>query len=145
MPVSAKQETVALALASGRTVAEAAAEHHCGERTIRRWLAEVDGFRQRVQELRTELFSLTVGRLSELSVKAAEALGELLDSQTEGVRLQAARSILEHGPKLREATDLAGQVEEFRRLVEEGRQRGEKPPQRNGQASADRGQSAGPG
>jgi hypothetical protein len=117
MTFSAKQETAALALAAGKTAEEAAAECSCCKRTIQRWLAEVAGFRARVQEIRTELFGLAVGRLSDLSGKAATALGQLLESDTEGIRLQAARSILEHGPKLREATDLAGKMDDLERQM----------------------------
>jgi hypothetical protein len=119
VPLDARQEAVALLLAAGRSVADAASETGAGVRTIRRWLAEDAAFRDRVQEMRTELFALAVGRLSNLSGKAADVLGQLLESQTEGIRLQAARSVLEQAPKLREATDLAAELARLKAQVEE--------------------------
>jgi transposase-like protein len=123
MPLSAKQQAVALALAAGRTAAEAAGEHGCGERTVRRWLAEVPEFRQRIEATRTALFNQAVGKLADLCGKAATTLGELLDSEAEGVRLRAAQAILSTAPQLREATGLAAKVDDLeRRLAEVGRE-----------------------
>ena len=147
MTLTVKQESAALALASGRTAAEAAAEAGCSVRSLRRWLAEKDGFRERTQELRTELFGLAVGRLSELSGKAAAALGELLESEAEGIRLQAARSILEHGPKLRESTDLAAQLAQLRAEWEASK-REDQPEggaEGDGRRSGSNGRAASPG
>jgi hypothetical protein len=72
-----------------------------------------------VQQLRTELFGLAVGRLCELTGKAAGRLGELLDSQTETVALGAAKAILEAAPRLRESVDLAAQLAELQRQLAE--------------------------
>jgi transposase-like protein len=134
MPLSGKQQAVALSLAAGKTVTEAVREHGVSERTIRRWLAEADGFRPRIQELRTALFSDTVGRLADLSGRAAAALGELLDSDKDGVRLQAARCVLEEGPRLRESVDLAGQLEQLRAELEVLKRERRESAARNGTA-----------
>ena len=99
MPLSAKQERIALELASGRSVPQVAKKHAAGVRTIRRWQSENATFGERVAELRTELFSQAFGQLAGLSGKAAQTLGELLDSDSESIRLQAARSIFELCPK----------------------------------------------
>jgi hypothetical protein len=109
MPLSAKKEAVALVLASGRSVAQAATVCGAGVRTIRRWQAEDDRFRQRMQEMRTEMFSQAAGRLSGLLDKAAQTMGELLDSEAEGIRLQAASRILEHCPKKMENAPVVAQ------------------------------------
>jgi hypothetical protein len=109
MTFSATQQRAALALASGSSAAEAAAECSCCERTVRRWLL-LPGFKERVQEIRGELFALAVGKLSALAGHAAATLGELLDADIDGVRLQAARSVLEHGVKIREATDIEARL-----------------------------------
>jgi hypothetical protein len=61
------------------------------------------------------LFDSAVGQLAELSSKAAAKLGELLDNESPGVAFQAAQSILENGPKLRDSTDLAQRVAELER------------------------------
>lgn len=113
-----RREGVALALASGKSIRAAAADCGVGERTIHSWLDTDPVFRARIDDLRSDLFGLAVGRLSDLSGKAADVLGGLLDSQSDTVRLQAARSVLEYGSRLREVTDLAHQIAELRRRIE---------------------------
>jgi hypothetical protein len=105
------------------------------------WLA-ADGFRPRIQELRTQLFSDAAGRLADLSARAAVVLGELLDADAAGIRLAAARCILEQGPKIRESTDLSREVEELRAEVQRLRHERQHPATRNGTAEAT---AAGPG
>ena len=107
--LTVRQEAAALALAAGREVKATAKACGVGERTLHRWRGDA-AFRSRVQELRTELFGLAVGRLCELTGKAADRLGELLDSKTETVALGAAKAILEAAPRLRESADLAAQL-----------------------------------
>jgi hypothetical protein len=116
--LTARQEAAALALAAGQEVKAAAAACGVGERTLHRW-REGAAFRSRVQELRTELFGLAVGRLCELTGKAADRLGKLVDSNTETVALGAAKAILEAAPRLREAVDLAARVAELERQFAE--------------------------
>ena len=86
-PLSPRQEAVALALACGRTLREA---------------AEASG----VNGLRGELTSRALGRLAEGMALAADTLRELLAAKSEGVRLSAARAVLELGNKLRESVEL---------------------------------------
>ena len=50
-----RQEAVALALAAGRSLREAAQECKVGETTIKRWLSTEKAFVRRVTELRREL------------------------------------------------------------------------------------------
>jgi hypothetical protein len=136
VPLSAKQEAAALSLAGGRTAAETVASVGCGLRTLRRWLAEDAEFRGRVEGLRSEMFAAAVGGLAELAQKAARTLGVLLDSETDGIRLQAARSVLEHGPRLREAVDMAAQMAALRQEIEELRREHRHAAARNGFAQA---------
>jgi hypothetical protein len=111
------REPVALALASGRTIRESAEAGHVSERSVRNWLGD-PAFVARVRALRAEMYAAAVGKLADLSGKAADALGGLLQSEAEQVRLQAAKAVLEVGSKLREQADLADEVEKLRQLVE---------------------------
>jgi hypothetical protein len=114
-----------LALAAGRSAAEAAAACGVGERTVRTWLAD-PAFVARVQAIRGELSALAVGRLADLSGKAADALGRLLDEPSPMARLGAARAILEAGPWLREQDELAAKLAALEAKladVQNGRQR----------------------
>lgn len=101
--LTARQERVAVALASGQTVRGAAASCGVGETTVYTWSKEAV-FRRRVAFLRAEMSSQAVGLLAALSGRAAAQLGKLLDAENETVRCRAAQLILELGPKLREST-----------------------------------------
>ena len=97
-------------LAAGRTVTEAAATAEVGESTIYRWL-RTEEFRQLVADLRTQLLSRAIGKLAEQSGAAADVLAALLSGVEERTRLAAAKAILELGPRLREAGELAARLE----------------------------------
>jgi hypothetical protein len=120
---TAKQEQVALLLAAGRSIKEAAAEGGAGERTVYRWLAE-DGFRALVAGLRGRLMDQAVGKLADAASEAAGELRKLLGDQTAAIRLRAAVAILDAAVKTREHAELAEQVAELEwRLAEAGRDR----------------------
>jgi hypothetical protein len=114
--LSARKEAVALLLASGHTQKQAAAAAKVTDRAVRGWLEE-DAFRARVAELQTRLFGEAVGRLASLATKAADALEKLLKSKNPLAVLSAAKTILEAGPKLRDAVALAREVEELRKKL----------------------------
>src|SRR4051794_11318261 len=111
------REPVALALAAGRTVADAARAAGGSVRAVYNWKRD-PAFTARVAALRTELYAVAAGRLADLSGKAADVLGGLLDSGAETVRLQAAKAVLDVGPKIREAADLGEQVADLWRQLE---------------------------
>src|SRR5436190_3955601 len=98
-----KQESVALALAAGMTVGEAARRSGAGERTIKTWSATCPAFTHRVTELRAEMTSRALGRLVDGMAFAADAIRKLLTAKSESVRLSAARAVIELGTKLRES------------------------------------------
>lgn len=102
-------DSFALAIASGTSVREAAAAAGLSERTAYRRLRD-PAFRRRVSEFRASLLSEAVGRLSEAANEAVSTLKALLSSRTDSVRLSAARTILELGPKLREQAELEERI-----------------------------------
>ena len=106
MATNGKREAAALALATGQTVRDAAVSCQVGERTLHRWLVEDAAFGARVFELRKELFGQAVGRLAKLAGKATDTLEQLLAADSDSVKLQAARTILEAGCKLREQLEM---------------------------------------
>jgi transposase len=93
------------ALASGASIKDAAKMAGIGERTAHRRLSEPE-FQQRIAELRMQLLSEAVGRLTDATTEAAETMRSLLQSKSGSVRLSAARAIMEYAPKLREAVEL---------------------------------------
>jgi hypothetical protein len=102
------------ALAAGATYEDAAQAAGISERTVRRRMADPD-FRARLWETRGRYLDRALGRLSEISVEAVDALAGLLSSDSERVRLRAAVVVLDHGRKLREA----GEIEERLVVLEE--------------------------
>jgi hypothetical protein len=98
-------EALALALASGQTLRDAAAATGVAERTAtRRWADPA--FRQRVVELRGGMVNRAAGRMADGMTGAADTLRALLQAEGESVRLGAARALLELGTKLRESVEL---------------------------------------
>ena len=102
----------ALALASGLTQTEAAKKVGIGERTLRRWLKQ-DDFRQTVAAAKAEMVSRAVAMLADASTEAATTLRRLLQADSESVRLNAAKAIIELGIKLRESEELAARVKQL--------------------------------
>jgi hypothetical protein len=113
-----QREAAALALARGLNVKAAAAESGVGLRTLHRWLAEDQAFRRRTDELRDHLFAQALGRLSELAGQAADALGDLLRSRDERLRLQAARTVFEVAGNLRQMTELSTRLAALEQQLE---------------------------
>jgi len=107
------------ALAKGLSVPAAAQQAGVSERTAYRRLDD-PLFRRRISETRSALFAEAVGRLAALAGKAADALGELLSSDRDLVKLQAAKGVLDLGPKLREAGELAERLDEVERQLAGG-------------------------
>ena len=88
-------EQLVLALAVGGGIAGAARAAGVSERTVRRRMEDA-GFREAVRKLRGELLERAVGRLTDLGLRAADQLGELMDSgKREQTRLGAARATLD--------------------------------------------------
>jgi hypothetical protein len=91
--LTTRQVSVLPALASTRTITEAAQRSGVGRTTIHRWLqnpvfvAELAMWQQDVVE-RARL------KLANHMVHAVDVLGELLDSENDSIRRQAARDIL---------------------------------------------------
>jgi hypothetical protein len=103
-------DALLLALACGATVENAARTSGLSARTAHRRLAE-QPFRQRLQDLRTEMTQRTGGMLTAAGLEAVKTLVTLQDGAIPAaVRLGAARSVLEFGIKARETNELAQRI-----------------------------------
>jgi hypothetical protein len=111
-------ELLALALAQGQTVRDAAATAGIAERTAHRRQVDPD-FRRRVSQLRDEMIGRAVGILAETMSTGATRLKELVASKNETVALGAVRLLLEMPCKLRDSVELMDKVNELEsQLVE---------------------------
>jgi HEAT repeat protein len=103
-------DLLALELAAGRTVADAAQAVSLSERTVYRRLDD-PAVRRRVSELREDMIGRAVGQLADASTQAVATLAGLLMAESESVRLQAAKCILDIGMKLRESNELEQRIQ----------------------------------
>jgi transposase-like protein len=104
------REAAVIALASGETVAAAAAKAGVAERTLYRWRNE-ESFRREVAQARAEMFSRALGYMAEGAVSGALVLRQLcLKATSETVKLGAARALLELGNRLRESVELEARL-----------------------------------
>jgi hypothetical protein len=101
-------DALAVALAAGKTLRDAAVAAGIGERTATRRWADL-AFRRRVGELRADMVQRSLGRLADSMSEAAAVLWQLLGAATPpAVRLGACRALLELGVKLRESSWKSG-------------------------------------
>jgi HEAT repeat protein len=112
-------DRLALELASGKTITEAAQLASVSERTAHRRLDD-SSFRGRLKTLRAPMVDHATGRLANHSTRAVDTLAALLTAESETVRLGAARAIVELGTKLREATEFEQRISELEMAVKNG-------------------------
>ena len=98
-----------VALSTGKTVSEAAAESGVSESTVYRRLGEAD-FQNELNRIKDAILASTVARLSDCCSQAVTTLRELLDCGSPNTRLGAARSILEMSVSLRTNVDFAERI-----------------------------------
>ena len=99
------RDLAAVALATGKTAKEAAGAAGVSERTVFQWLAD-QPFKARVRELRGEMVSAALGRLSDGLCAAADALNELVKNDDADVKFKAAVKVIELALRVREQTDI---------------------------------------
>ena len=109
-------EQLAVALAAGLSVSEAAQRAGLSERTVYRRLHGAK-FQRRLAATRNELITRALGELAASASHAVSTIGELLDSSDERVRLQAARALLDQLLRLRDAVTLDPSRPEPSRLM----------------------------
>jgi hypothetical protein len=110
-------DRLALALASGKTIREAAADAGVSERTAHRRAAD-PAFRERVSGLRAGMVSAAAGKLADGMTQAATVLLGLMADPDPAIRFKAAAKVIELGVRVREAADLDAEVDRLREAVE---------------------------
>lgn len=99
-------DLLALHLAAGKSIADAARSANMGYRTAHRKWAD-PAYKRHVATVRAEILAQAYGRLVDLVGEATEALAQLMRSaRHEHIKLAAARSILETAVKLRDIVEV---------------------------------------
>jgi AcrR family transcriptional regulator len=106
-----KDAILALALASGVSIADAAAQADVGRTTVYRKLENPE-FRRLVAEYRDRLIATALGRIADNLTRSADVLAQMLDSPKEYIRIRAARALFSVGMKLRDSVDLTTRMRE---------------------------------
>jgi len=107
--LSRKQTRAVAALLSTQTIAQAAEQCKVSERTLYRWLAEC-AFQQALKAAHLAVLDNVVRRLLAGSAQALDTLFELLQAESESVRLRAAVALLEQLAKLKTLEELEQRV-----------------------------------
>ena len=119
-------DALVLALATGKSVPDAAKSCDVSERTVYRRLDSPE-FCKKVRALRAKMLDQAAGRTIDAMADAADVLRNLLNARSESVALGAARTILESGVNLRYAVDLEERVATVEKFAIEKRARIRKP------------------
>ena len=110
-------EAFLVALACGATVEHAAEKAGIAPRTAHRRLQDVE-FQRRLSQVKSDMLKRATAMLTAASMEAVKTLLGLQEaSMPPGVRLGAARSILEIGNRLRDSTELLERMETVERQL----------------------------
>lgn len=99
-----KKEKALLTLASCSSYAEAARVLEVDPSTIYEWLKDKK-FAERLERLRSSIFTEAINKLKGHSAKAVDTLADLLIDENSQVRRGAANDILNHATKLKEVQE----------------------------------------
>jgi hypothetical protein len=102
-------ELLAILVAVGKPFAEAAKLAGCETAAVRRRMDDPD-FRRQVSAIRNRIVATVVGRLTEASVEAVDALKAMLRSYRPADRRNAAAAILDYLAKFRTETELEERI-----------------------------------
>lgn len=104
-------EILAVHVAGGKTIRQAAAIVGCSEATAYGFSSS-DEFKQAVSRLRSEAVNSAVGSLSDAATEAVSTLRSLLNATNEpSVRLNAAKAILANLGPISEANELRNRID----------------------------------
>ena len=112
-------DALVLALACGLSAEQAAKQAGVSPATAHRRLRDA-GFQARVADLRADMLARAAAMLTAAAVESVRTLADLLKpAHGPATRLTAARSILEHGVKLRSLVEVEERLRSLEDRVEQ--------------------------
>lgn len=103
----------AVELARGSSVSKAAKKVNISETTGYRWARKPE-VGKAVADIRSSVLLEASQHLTNLTRKAVDTLAELLNSESEKVRLTAARTVIDGTMKMRQLAELEQELEKIR-------------------------------
>jgi hypothetical protein len=111
---TAKQDRVAVLLAGGAAIKDAAAQCGVGERTVHGWLERDGPFKALVSRYRSKVIAAALGQLVDAAGAAVATLRACLGSdQQGGTRVRAAAEILDQVVRIRDTTEFEERLTEL--------------------------------
>ena len=106
-------ETIVVLVAGGSSIKAASITAGCSLQTAYN-LSATPEFRQRVSEIRTQMTTEAVGKLTSAATQAVDTLMELLTAEHEAnIRLNASKAILTHLGPITEAGELRQRINDI--------------------------------
>jgi hypothetical protein len=109
-------EELVIHLSAGRSYAAVEKLTGISSSTIKRRMRN-PAFRRRVRQARADYLERALGHLSRASADAAITLRNLLKSDDNKIKLQAAKALLDAEAKFRESEELAAEVEDLKEQI----------------------------
>src|SRR5262245_51915165 len=131
-----KREEALAALLSTTSIEKAAQKAGLSERTLHNWLADPE-FLGAYRDARRQVVEGAVTRLQKAAGAAVRCLKRNLTCGNAGAEIRAALGILDHAVKAVEVMDLAQQLAELKREIEEVRRHGVSDPAAGGDPAAE--------
>ena len=103
---------LAATIASGVSASAAARQLDLSLSTVQRRMGDPD-FRKLVSNLRQEVMTAALGRMTDSMTRAVDAVAALLDAENPMVRLRAARTLMTLGLRWRDSVDIADRIQEL--------------------------------
>ena len=116
----------AIEIARGTSIARAAKLVRVSEATGYRWARKPE-VRKAVEDVRSTVLQAASHQLTNIVGKAVSALEQLLKSDSEKIRLSAARTVIDGTTKMRQLAELEQELEQIRTIVASLRQQ-QAPP-----------------
>ena len=110
IPMKDSWAKAALVIASGGTTTDAGKAAGVTSRTVQRWRADEVQFADAVADARKEFLDDAAGILAQISTKAAQKLGAIIEDSDDRLALAAARVVLDMASRYRQDQSLENRL-----------------------------------
>ena len=113
-----RKEKAILALLDGATILETSVQAGVSKKTLFKWLQELE-FQQRLEQEKNNIRDKDINLLKSTVGDAIKTLRMLLRFQSENIRLEASRTLLEYGFKAIELSEIVERIQKLEHMFGE--------------------------